>query len=56
MFIGKSKGNIYQKRDSQVSLSDKDLPEVKELNEKGLDKMIHEEDDSNQFLPHEVAI
>ncbi len=29
---------------------------VKELNEKGLDRMIHKEDDSNQFLSHEVAI
>lgn len=31
---------------------------VKELNEKGLDKMIHEDeekDDPNQFLPNEVA-
>ena len=29
---------------------------VKELNKKGLEKMIHEEDDNNQYLEREVSI
>lgn len=29
---------------------------IKELNEKGLDKMIHEEDDPNQYLDREITV
>ena len=47
LYIGKSKGNIQQKRDSKAIFSDKDLPEVKELDE----NLLPQNDKNNNLLP-----